>query len=277
MIDTITLTDGRKLDFTRPQVMGIVNCTPDSFADRSDTTEKAINSARRMIDEGADIIDIGGESSRPGSDPVTLEAELERVIPVIENIRSFSDIPLSIDTTKAAVAEKALTAGANIINDISALAFDSEMAEVAARHGCPVVLMHIRGNPKTMQDDPHYDDVIKEVVDYFSGRIDYAVSRGIDNSKIILDVGIGFGKRTVDNLMLIKHLDAFKKFGRPLLVGASRKRFIGELTGMDTDKRLEGSVAVASMAVQNGADIVRVHDVAQTKQAVAMAAAVREV
>jgi dihydropteroate synthase len=230
-----------------------------------------------MIDEGADIIDIGGESSRPGSEPVPEEVELERTIPVIEEIRSFSDVPISIDTTKASVAEKALTAGANIINDISALAFDPDMAGLAARIGCPIILMHIKGEPKTMQDNPHYDDVIKEVSDYFAERIDFAESRGIGRGQIILDVGIGFGKRTVDNLTLIKKLDAFKKFGRPLLVGASRKRFIGRVTGMDTDQRIEGSVAVAAMAVQNGADIVRVHDVAQTRQAVAMAAAVREV
>jgi dihydropteroate synthase len=276
-METIFLTEKKRLDFSRPLVMGVVNCTPDSFAVRFDTADKAVASARRMIDEGADILDLGGESSRPGSDPVELDTELERVLPVIEQVRSFSDIPISIDTTKAAVAEKALTAGANIINDISALAFDPEMADVAARHGCPVVLMHIKGEPKTMQDDPHYDDIIGEVAEYFAERIDYAEKRGVDKNKIILDVGIGFGKRTVDNLMLIKHLDKFKKLGRPLLVGASRKRFIGELTGMGEDNRIEGSVAVAAMAVHNGADIVRVHDVAQTKQAVAMAAAVREV
>jgi len=276
-MDAISLTDGRRLDFTRPLVMGIVNCTPDSFAVYSNTEEKAIVTARRMIDEGADIIDVGGESSRPGSDPVPLDLELARVLPVIQKIRSFSDIPISIDTTKAAVAEKALTAGVDIINDISALAFDPEMAGVAARHGCPVVLMHIKGKPKTMQDDPHYDDVLKEVAGYFDERIEFACAQGIDRRRIILDVGIGFGKRTVDNLRLIKHLGSFRQFGRPLLVGASRKRFIGELTGMDADHRLDGSVAAAVMAVVNGADIVRVHDVAQTKQAVAMAAAVREV
>jgi dihydropteroate synthase len=277
-VNTITLNDGRKLDFSRPLVMGIINCTPDSFAVRYDTTEKAIASGRRMIAEGADIIDIGGESSRPGSDPVPMEAELERVMPVIEAVRSFSEIPISIDTTKAAVAEKALTAGANIINDISALAFDADMAGVAARHKCPVILMHIKGEPKTMQDAPHYDDLIKEVADYFEERIRYATSKGIDKNMIILDVGIGFGKRTIDNLMLIKHLDKFRTFDRPLLVGASRKRFVGELTGTnDVDDRIEGSVAVAAMAVQNGADIVRVHDVMQTKQAAAMAAAIREV
>ena len=274
---SIPLADGRKLDLARPLVMGIINCTPDSFAVRYETTEKAVAQARRMIDEGADIIDVGGESSRPGSDPVPTEVELERVLPVIEKIRSISDIPVSIDTVKAVVAEKALTAGANIVNDISALLFDAAMSEVVVRFGCPVVLMHMKGTPKTMQDDPYYDDVIKEIADYFEQKIEFATTRGIAEEKIILDVGIGFGKRTVDNLMLLKHLSDFKKFGRPLMIGASRKRFIGELTGEDVDKRIDGSLAGAAMAVLNGADIIRVHEVAQTRNVVDMAAAVREV
>jgi dihydropteroate synthase len=230
-----------------------------------------------MIDGGADILDIGGESSRPGSEPVPVNEELARVMPVIEAIRAESEIPISIDTTKAAVAEKTLTAGVDIINDISALAFDPEMAAVAVRFGCPVVLMHIKGRPKTMQDKPHYDDVIKEVSDYFADRIGYAVEHGIAENRLILDVGIGFGKRTEDNLMLIKQLDAFRKFNRPLLVGASRKRFIGTITGAEVDDRVDGSTAIAAIAVKNGADIIRTHDVAPTRQAIAMAAAVREV
>jgi len=274
---SIPLADGRKLDLARPLVMGIINCTPDSFAVRYETTEKAVAQARRMIDEGADIIDVGGESSRPGSDPVPTEVELERVLAVIEKIRSISDISVSIDTVKAVVAEKALTAGANIVNDISALLFDAAMSEVVVRFGCPVVLMHMKGTPKTMQDDPYYDDVIKEIADYFEQKIEFATTRGIAEEKIILDVGIGFGKRTVDNLMLLKHLSDFKKFGRPLMIGASRKRFIGELTGEDVDKRIDGSLAGAAMAVLNGADIIRVHEVAQTRNVVDMAAAVREV
>ncbi len=274
---SIPLADGRKLDLTRPLLMGIINCTPDSFAIRYETTEKAVAQARRMIDEGADIIDVGGESSRPGSEPVPTEVELERVLPVIEKIHGMSDIAVSIDTVKAAVAEKALTAGADIINDISALSFDAAMAEIAVRFGCPVVLLHMKGTPRTMQDDPYYDDVIKEIADYFEQRIAFAATRGIAEEKIILDVGIGFGKRTIDNLMLIKHLSAFKKFGRPLMVGASRKRFIGELTGENVDKRIDGSLAAAAMAVLNGADIIRVHEVAQTRNVMDMAAAVREV
>jgi dihydropteroate synthase len=274
---SIPLADGRKLDLARPLVMGIINCTPDSFAIRYETTEKAVAQARRMIEEGADIIDVGGESSRPGADPVPTEVELERVLPVIEKTRSISDIPISIDTVKAVVAEKALTVGADIVNDISALLFDAAMSEVVVRFGCPVVLMHMKGTPKTMQDDPYYDDVIKEIADYFEQKIEFATKRGIAEEKIILDVGIGFGKRTVDNLMLLRHLSDFKKFGRPLMVGASRKRFIGELTGEDVDKRIDGSLAAAAMAVLNGADIIRVHEVAQTKNVVDMAAAVREV
>ncbi len=277
MTPTITLAGGKTLEFSTPRIMGVINCTPDSFAVRSETTEKAMASARRMIDEGADIIDVGGESTRPGSDPVSIDEELKRVLPVIEQIRAISDIPVSIDTTKAEVAQKALTAGADIINDISALAFDPGMAEVAVRFACPVVLMHIKGCPKTMQDDPYYDDVMKEVAEYFDERLRYAVSRGINRDRIILDVGIGFGKRRIDNLTLIKRLHELKKFGRPLMVGASRKRFIGDLTGLPPEQRLPGSVAAAAMAVQNGADIVRVHDVAETRQAVALATAVREV
>lgn len=276
MAQAITLANGTRLEFSRPLVMGVVNCTPDSFAVRHKSAVEAIAAVRQMIDDGADIVDIGGESSRPGSEPVSADEELARVIPVIEAVRTFSDIPISIDTTKASVAEKALTAGANIINDISALAFDDGIAAVAVRQNCPVVLMHIKGRPKTMQKNPHYDDVINEVMEYFDERIRYAVSHGINLEKIILDVGIGFGKRREDNLTLIRHLDRFKRFGRPLLVGASRKRFIGDLTGAGEDGRMPGSVAIAALAVQNGADILRVHDVAETKQAVAMAAAVRE-
>jgi dihydropteroate synthase len=276
MTHAMTLANGNTLEFSRPLVMGVVNCTPDSFAVRFETAADAVSAARRMIDDGADIIDIGGESSRPGSEPVSAEEELARVMPVIEAVRSFSDIPISIDTTKAAVAQKALTAGVDIINDISALAFDDEMAAVVAQSRCAVVLMHIKGRPKTMQKNPHYDDFINEVTQYFDERLRFAVSHGIELEKIILDVGIGFGKRREDNLALIKHLDRFKRFGRPLLVGASRKRFIGDLTGADEDERTPGSVAIAALAVQNGADILRVHDVAETRQAVAMAAAVRE-
>ena len=273
----ISLAGDLRLEIRRPLVMGVVNCTPDSFAVRSETTEKAIETARRMIDEGADIIDIGGESSRPGSEPVLPQTEMDRVIPVIEKIRSFSDIPVSIDTCKAVVAEKALTAGANIINDISALSFDDQMADTAVRFGAPVVLMHMKGEPRTMQKAPYYDDVINEIADFFERRIEFAVGTGIQMEKLILDPGIGFGKRLEDNLMIIKHLSEFKKFDLPVLIGASRKSFIGKLTGESTDERVEGSLAAATLAVMNGADIIRVHDVAQTVKAITLARADREV
>lgn len=273
---TVSLADGRMLDLSRPLVMGIINCTPDSFAVHCSTLDQAVAMARQMIAEGADILDIGGESSRPGSTPIMADIESARVIPVIEQIRGFSEIPISIDTCKAAVAEKALTAGANIINDITALAADPAMAEVAASRNCPVVLMHIKGTPQTMQVDPRYDDVIGEVSEYFEERMTMATARGVGMDKIILDVGIGFGKRTIDNLMLIKYLGAFAKFGRPLLIGPSRKRFIGDLTGQDATERLSGSLAAAALAVSAGADIIRTHDVGPTKQAVTVAAAVRE-
>ncbi|NMC43642.1 MAG: dihydropteroate synthase [candidate division Zixibacteria bacterium] len=273
---SLTLADGRTLDLSRPLIMGIINCTPDSFAVQCPTLEQAVGMARQMIAEGADILDLGGESSRPGSMPVPSETELARVIPVIESIRGFSSIPISIDTGKAAVAEKALTAGANIINDITALAGDPAMAAAAVRHNCPVVLMHIKGTPKTMQIDPRYDDVIGEVSEYFEERMNQAREQGVAEEQIILDVGIGFGKRLIDNLTLVKHLHAFARFGRPLMVGLSRKRFIGDLTGADASDRLPGSLAAAALAVSAGAHIIRTHDVAPTKQAVAVAMAVRE-
>ena len=273
---SITLADGRMLDLSCPLVMGIINCTPDSFAVHCATFDQAVAMARQMIAEGADILDLGGESSRPGSTPVQTDIELARVIPVIERIRSFSDIPISIDTCKADVAEKALTAGANIINDITALAGDPAMADVAAKRNCPVILMHIKGTPQTMQSDPRYDDVVGEISEYFEQRMALAQSRGVAIDNIILDVGIGFGKRTIDNLMLIKHLQAFARFGRPLLIGLSRKRFVGDLTGKDATERLDGSLAAAALAVAAGADIIRTHDVGPTKQAVTVAAAVRE-
>lgn len=265
------------ISLTHPLIMGIINCTPDSFAVRSETTEEAVALAKKMIAEGADILDIGGESSRPGSDPVSEEIELKRTIPVIEKIRTFSDIPISIDTVRSTVAQKALTAGADIVNDISALQTDDRMVEVVGQSKCPVVLMHMKGQPKSMQNDPHYDDVIKEVAGFFENRIAHATTNGIAHDKIILDVGIGFGKRTVDNLMLLKHLKNFQKFGCPLLVGASRKNFIGDITGADLSDRREGSLAVATVAVTNGANIIRVHDVAETKQAISMAQAINEV
>ena len=274
---SINFADGRELSLDKPRIMGIINCTPDSFAVRSATPEIAIADAQQMIAESADLLDIGGESSRPGAEPVPIDEELRRIIPVIESIRGFSNIPISVDTNKAAVAEKALEVGADIINDISALQFDPEMVKVAAAGRVPVILMHMKGIPRTMQEKPHYDDVLGEIAAFFEERMAFAEVNKIPREKIILDVGIGFGKRLIDNLTLLKNLSYFKKYGRPLLTGASRKRFIGDITGKEVHERLSGSLAAAVLAVSNGADIVRVHDVTSTKDAVAVAAAMREV
>ena len=249
-------------------VMGILNVTPDSFSDGGLNTNKdtAVSSALRMVDEGAHIIDVGGESSRPGSDSVSEEEELKRVIPVIEEL-SKKGIQVSVDTTKSKVAEKAIEAGAEIVNDISALTFDSEMAEVVSRTGAGVVLMHMRGNPKTMQAgdlDKAYADVVGEVKSYLKDRIDFAQSKGIKKEKIAIDPGIGFGKSVEGNLRLIKELKSFCDLGVPVLLGASRKSFIGAVTGLDVGDRVAPSVAVALIGVMNGASIVRVHDVRET-------------
>ncbi len=271
------LANGKELQYSSPLIMGIVNCTPDSFAEKFPSTELAVENAGRMISEGVDILDIGGESSRPGSDQISADEELKRILPVIQGIRSVSGISISIDTTKAVVARKALEAGADIINDISALAFDPSMVDIVIEHKCPVVLMHLKGIPKTMQETPYYDDVIKEVSEYFTERIGFAVSHGIDKQKLILDIGIGFGKRKVDNLKLLKNLNEFTVFDLPLLIGASRKRFIGDIVGIETEDRMPGSITAAVLAVEHGARIVRVHDVAETRQALKVSQAIKEV
>jgi len=243
--------------------MGIVNCTPDSFSDggQFQTPDDAAAHAFKLIKEGADIIDIGGESTRPGSDPVSESEELERVIPVIDLIREASDVWISIDTCKANVARIAVEAGADIINDISGLRFDSNMSGVAAKANVPVVAMHILGNPKTMQEKPVYDDVVKTVFDYFSERIDSLVNQGIKKENIIIDPGIGFGKTTEHNLTMLNNLSELSKLDRPILVGPSRKSFLGNLLDLDVDNRLEGSAAAVALSIKSGVHIVRVHDV----------------
>jgi dihydropteroate synthase len=253
----------------RPLVMGILNITPDSFSDGGRFSgEVAVEQARRMVDEGADIIDIGGESTRPGSDPVTTETEMSRIEPVLPAVVDMG-IPVSIDTTKAEVAEWALDHGATIVNDVSACRFDDEMAPLVAGRGCPLVLMHMLGMPKDMQDDPRYPrGVIEEIAGFFRERMDVVMGAGVDSDQIILDPGIGFGKTVAHNLTILDRLVELRELGRPLMVGASRKWFIGQLTGGDVDDRLFGSVAAAIVAVMGGADIVRVHDVAETVQAV---------
>lgn len=254
-----------------PQVMGILNVTPDSFSDggRFAEPDAACEQGLRMVSDGAAIIDIGGESTRPGATPVSPDEEIRRVIPVIERIRSQSDVCLSIDTYHSATAEAALVAGANIINDVSALRFDPDMAPLIARTGAPLVLMHMLGTPKDMQTEPHYDNCVEEIASFFEERIRFCMRHGIKREKLIIDPGLGFGKRLRDNLEILAGLERFRHFGLPILVGASRKSFISALHPSDypADKRLGGSLAAGMMAINNGADILRVHDVAPTVEA----------
>lgn len=261
----------------RTLIMGILNVTPDSFSDGGlhYNLEDAVAHALKMAEEGADIIDIGGESTRPGSEPVSLKEELRRVIPVIKAIREESDIPISIDTYKAEVAEEALLAGADMVNDISALRFDEEMKDLVAKYQIPVVLMHMQGTPKTMQENPTYTDVVVEISAFFKERIAEACAAGISEDNVIIDPGIGFGKRLEHNLEIIRKLAEFKSLGRPILLGTSRKSFIGQITKAPVAERLEGTIASTIIGIMNGADIVRVHDVRQVKRAVEIADAIK--
>lgn len=247
--------------------MGILNVTPDSFSDGGVflAPDDAVERALQIEKEGADIIDIGGESSRPGSKPVSVEEELQRVIPVIQELRRQSQIAISIDTTKSLVAARALEAGATMINDISAGLGDPEMFAVAAQFKVPICLMHMQGTPRTMQTDPHYENVVEEVKVFLVKRIAAAVQAGIAKEKTIIDPGIGFGKRLEDNIALLQHCDRFSELGCPILIGASRKSFIGQITGAPVQDRLPGSLAAIAIAAQKGAQIFRVHDVAATK------------
>ncbi len=264
----------------RTLIMGILNVTPDSFSDGGQffSLEGAVERARQLIREGADIIDIGGESSRPGAQPVPTEEELRRVIPVIRAIRRESSVPISIDTYKAAVAEAALDAGANMVNDISALRFDPQMVTIVARAQVPVVLMHMQGEPRTMQQNPVYTDVVREIKEFLAGRIAFARAHGIE--RILIDPGIGFGKTVAHNLEILKRLGELTELHCPILIGTSRKSFIGRLgsTGSEPlpiEQRLEGTIASNVIAVLNGAQVVRVHDVAPMKRALAIIDAMR--
>ena len=261
----------------RTYVMGILNITPDSFSDggRFLNHSEALDHAKQMVDEGADIIDVGGESTRPGAQPASLEEEYGRVIPFIEKLSSQVEVPISIDTTKAEVAKDALEAGAAIINDISALRFDPQMASLASEQGVPVVLMHMRGTSETMQNHLVYDSLISEIYSFLKERIEHAESVGIDSQKIIIDPGIGFGKSVPDgNLSIIKNLSSFKELGKPILVGTSRKAFIGNVLNLGVEEREEGTAATISLAISNGAHIVRVHAVGKMKRVVKMVDAV---
>jgi len=267
----------REIGTKRPLLMGIVNVTPDSFSDGGlyFETKKAIARARELEMEGADIVDIGGESSRPFSQPITLEEEFRRVIPVIKAIAPELKIPISIDTYKAKIAQAAIEAGAKIINDISALRFDKDMAKVAADYKTPIVLMHMKGTPRDMQINPYYDDVLKEVYDFLEKRIDYALAQGIEKGQIAIDPGIGFGKRLEDNLRLIKHLPLFKDLGQPVLLGPSRKAFIGKVLNIDVPARRDiGTLGVVALATLLGADVIRVHAVKEARQIIKIVKAI---
>jgi dihydropteroate synthase len=264
-------------DDREPRVMGIVNVTPDSFSDggRLGGPEGAVAHARRLAAEGADLFDLGGESSRPGSEPVPVEEELRRVLPVVEALAAEAVGPISVDTTKAEVARRALAAGAAIINDITAMGGDPEMATVVAEAGAGVVLMHMQGVPRTMQDDPRYEDVVREVYDFLARRVEWAGSRGIPRERIAVDPGIGFGKTVAHNLEILRNLERFATLGCAVLIGTSRKGFLGTITGRGLANRVTASAVSALAACVAGARVVRVHDVAATVDAIKVWGAVR--
>jgi dihydropteroate synthase len=271
--------DGFSLDFSvKTHIMGVLNVTPDSFSDGGIhfDKERAVERALRMADEGADIIDIGGESTRPGSDPVSLEEELARTIPVIGTLAAKVKVPLSIDTYKAAVAERALDAGAAIVNDISGLRFDAAMAGLVAKRDVPVVVMHIKGSPKDMQVSPTYDALIPEIIAYLRESLRLASEAGVRDEMVIVDPGIGFGKTFDQNLEILNRLEEFRALERPILVGPSRKAFIGKiLNDAPAGERLEGTAAAVAVSVMKGANIVRVHDVREMARVARVTDAIR--
>ncbi|WP_411819490.1 dihydropteroate synthase [Hyphococcus formosus] len=261
----------------RPDIMGIINATPDSFSDggRFFDPETAIAHGRRLAAEGATILDVGGESTRPGADEVPIKEEIARVLPIIKELRTQTDIPISIDTRKPEVAVAAVEAGATIWNDVTALEFSPDSITTAKSLGCDIVLMHAQGDPKNMQEKPKYDDVVEEVFEYLSRRVACCVNAGILENRLIVDPGIGFGKTTEHNLLLLAHLDRLTQIGRPVLLGASRKRFISAVDGdSPPDQRLGGSLAAVLTGFAQGCSIFRVHDVAETRQALNIADAI---
>lgn len=261
---------------SRTHLMGVLNVTPDSFSDggRFFKPNSAIKQALLMAEEGADIIDVGGESTRPGADEISAEEESRRVLPVIEGLVREIDLPVSIDTYKSEVARRALDAGAAMINDISALRFDPRMRKVVKDSDVPVVLMHIKGTPKNMQKNPSYANVMKDISDYLKESVEIAEEASIDADKIIVDPGIGFGKRVKDNLEIVKNLRELTSLGKPILIGLSRKSFIGKILNLPLEDRLEGSLAALVVAIINGANILRVHDVKQSRRAARIADAI---
>ena len=269
MLPKIVLKN-KTLDFSRrAYIMGVLNLTPDSFFDGRmfPEPEAAVQHAFQMEAEGADIIDLGGESTRPGAQAVPLKEEFRRVLPVLKRLSGRLKVPISIDTYKSEVAERCIQCGAEMVNDISGLYFDPRMKEVVARHQVPVIVMHMKGTPRDMQKDPQYRDLIGEILSYFRESISRADAAGVPADKIIIDPGIGFGKSFTHNLDILKGLESFKVLGKPIMVGVSRKSFLGKILDLPVDERLEGSIAAALYAVLRGANIVRVHDVAATVRA----------
>ncbi len=273
----LRFADGRILALgPRTRVMGVLNVTPDSFSDGGsfESSPRAVEHGLRMVEEGAELIDVGGESTRPGAPPVPAAEELRRVLPVIEALASRVEVPLSVDTMKAAVAGRAIEAGAAMVNDPSA-GRDPEMLPRVAAAGVPLVLMHMRGEPRTMQRDTGYDDLLGELAVFLRERADAAIAAGVPGDRIVVDPGIGFGKSLEGNLLILRRLPTLHRVGRPLLIGASRKTFIGKALDLPVTDRLEGSLAVAALAAWNGAHVIRAHDVAATVRVVRMVDAVR--
>lgn len=274
---SIPFADGERMDLAETRVMGILNVTPDSFSDGGAAAgvDAALRSALRMVEEGADFVDVGGESTRPGSDPVPEEIELARVVPVIEAIRRESRTRISIDTMKARVAKAAIEAGADFVNDVSALA-DPAMTRLLRDARVPFCVMHMRGTPKTMQQDLAYVDLLSSIVGFLRKTVEKAVSAGISDDKILVDPGIGFGKSAAGNLQILRELPTLRSVGRPILIGASRKAFVGTVLDLPVDERLEGSLAAAALAAWQGVQVVRAHDVGATKRTVRMVDAIRK-
>jgi dihydropteroate synthase len=253
-----------------PWLMGIVNATPDSFSDGGKFLDPAVavERALRLVEDGAEIVDIGGESTRPGADPVGADEEALRVVPVIERVARQSKVLISVDTTKAAVARAALSAGAQIVNDVSGLTFDPEMPAVCAGAQASVICMHMRGTPRTMQDDPRYDDVVGEICRYLEDRLVALEEQGISRERVAIDPGIGFGKTAAHNLEILKNIPALHALGRPVCIGHSRKQFLKKLLGRPVDERLFATVGISVAVALQGAEIIRVHDVAATRDAI---------
>ncbi len=267
----------KTLDFGhRTYIMGVLNVTPDSFSDGGKfiNVDAAVAHAKKMLADGADMIDVGGESTRPGSEPVSAEEEKKRVLPVIKGLAGETEAVISIDTTKAEVAQAALFAGASMVNDISGLRFDPEMSKLIAEQGVPVCIMHIQGTPKDMQQDPTYNDLMGEIINYLEEGLEIAKKAGILHGQIIVDPGIGFGKTVEHNLEILKRLKELKVLGCPILVGTSRKSLIGKVLDLPVEERIEGTAATVAISIANGADIVRVHDVRQMARVVKMTGAI---